>query len=493
MAGNSHRLRRPLRQSVVKSVEISLVNTNMSSIPTTPHSVESISARLDRLPTTKTIWKLAILLSLGYFFEFYDLLLTAYVAPGIVKEGILTTTTASFFGLTGIASFISALFAGLFIGTLTCGFLADKFGRKAIFTYSLIWYALANGIMAFQDTAMGLNFWRFVTGMGIGVEMVTIATYLSEIIPKNVRGRAFALCKGIGFISAPIVAYLAYLLVPIKPFGLEGWRWVVLIGCHGAIFIWWIRRQLPESPRWLAMKGRLAEANLIVSDLETKVHADYGKPLPEPEIIALVATEGSWRDMWLPTHRNSTIMMVIFNLFQTIGYYGFANWIPTLLIKQGITVTNSLMYSTIIAIATPIGPILGLFFADKFERKNIIIISIGVGIISGLLFSQLSHFATLITAGIILTLANNTMSYAYHAYQAELFPTHIRARAVGFVYSWSRFSAIFTSFIIAEILGGFGVPGVFIFISLAMSICMLVIGLMGPKTNNIALEMIADK
>ncbi len=104
----------------------------------------SISARLDRLPATRSIWKLVVLLSLGFFFELYDLLYSGYVAPGLVKSGLLTATTHGLFGSTGVASFIAALFSGLFIGTIACGFLADRFGRRAVFTYSLLWYSAAN-------------------------------------------------------------------------------------------------------------------------------------------------------------------------------------------------------------------------------------------------------------------------------------------------------------------------------------------------------------
>ncbi len=184
-----------------------------------------ISARLDRLPQTFTVWKLVILLSLGFFFELYDLLYTGSIAPGLVKGGILTATTPGLFGSAGVAAFVAALFAGLFVGTLACGFLADKYGRRPIFTYSLLWYTAANVIMVFQSTAFGLNFWRFMSG--IGVELIVIGAYLSELVPKHIRGRAFACCQAIGFLAVPIVAFLSYFLVPQAPFGVDGWRWVV--------------------------------------------------------------------------------------------------------------------------------------------------------------------------------------------------------------------------------------------------------------------------
>src|SRR5262249_19812167 len=151
------------------------------------------------------------------------------------------------------------------------------------------------------------------------------------------------------------------------------------------------------------------------------------------------------------------------------------NWVPTLLIKQGISVTTSLGYTTLIALAAPLGPLIGLLIADRFERKYVIAAMAGLSIIAGLLFSQASSAVAIIACGALLTLANNTISYTYHTYQQELFPTGIRARAVGFVYSWSRFSAIWNAFLIAFMLENFGVTGVFLFIAGAMTIVMLVI------------------
>ena len=451
----------------------------------------TISARLDRLPATRSIWTLVVLLSLGFFFELYDLLYTGYVAPGLVKSGLLTATTHGLFGTSGVASFIAALFAGLFIGTIACGFLADRFGRRAVFTYSLLWYTVANLVMAFQESATGLNLWRFLAGVGIGVELVTIGTYISELVPKEIRGRAFACEQAVGFVSVPVVAFLSYLLVPRTLLGLDGWRWVVLIGAQGALFVWWIRRALPESPRWLAQQGRLAEAERVMSELEARVRREYGRELPPPAAPMPVAPRGSFRDMWVPPYRSRTLMMTIFNVFQTVGFYGFANWVPTLLIRQGITVTTSLMYSSVIALAAPVGPVIGLFIGDRFERKTVIVVMAAANIVCGLWFSQVSQAVLLVSLGVGLTLASNVMSYSFHAYQSELFPTSIRARAVGFVYSWSRFSAIFTAFLIAAVLKEFGTAGVFVFIAGAMLIVMLVIGLMGPRTKGLELEKIS--
>lgn len=451
-----------------------------------------IAARIDRLPMTRTIWVRVFLLSLGGFFEFYDMLFTGYVGPGLVRSGILTATTPGLFGTSGLASFVAATFLGLFLGTLVFGFLADRMGRKIVFTYALVWYSIATIVMAFQNHAFGLNLWRFLAGVGVGVELVTIDAYLSELVPRAHRGRAFAYNQVIQFSSVPTIAFLAWVFVPRSPLGLDGWRWVVLFASVGAIFVWWIRLRVPESPRWLAQHGRIAEAEAIVADLEARVIAESGKPLSDAFDAPRQEPRGRFSEIWSDQYRSRTIMLVIFNIFQTVGYYGFSNWVPTLLIKQGISVTSSLGYTFVIAIAAPFGPLLAAMIADRVERKWQLVLAAGGVAVAGTIFGQTTAAPLLIIFGVILTLSNNAMSYAFHTYQAELYPTRIRALAIGFVYSWSRLSVVFSAFVIAFFLERFGVAGVFALISGSMVIVMLAIGIMGPATKGLALEEISE-
>jgi putative MFS transporter len=196
--------------------------------------------------------------------------------------------------------------------------------------------------------------------------------------------------------------------------------------------------------------------------------------------------------MWQPPYRTRSIMLIVFHLFQTVGFYGFANWVPTLLIQRGIGITSSLRYTFIIAIAAPFGPLLASAGADRLERKWQIVYSALVVAVAGLLFARMNAAVFLILCGVFLTLANNILSFSSHAYQAELYPTRIRARAVGFVYSWSRISVVFSSFVIGLFLNRFGVAGVFSLIAGSMVIVMLAIGLLGPRTNNLPLEAISN-
>src|SRR6202795_3479171 len=239
---------------------------------------DEISRRLESLPASAYVWRLVILLSLGGWFEVYDLFFTGYIAPGLTRSGLLTTTTQAFFGFSGIGAFVAATFAGLFVGTFFLGFLADRFGRRAIFTFALLGYSAASVVMAFQTTSEGLLLWRFIAGIGIGVEIITIDAYITELVPSWMRGRAFAVNQSVMLIAVPIVAFLSWWLGPLAPYGVDGWRWVVLIGAAGSMVIWILRLYVPESPLWLARHGRTEEAIEILRKLEASAGAGAARP-----------------------------------------------------------------------------------------------------------------------------------------------------------------------------------------------------------------------
>ncbi|HMH62828.1 MAG TPA: MFS transporter, partial [Bradyrhizobium sp.] len=365
---------------------------------------DGISRRLESLPASSYLWRLVILLSLGGCFEIYDLFFTGYIAPGLIRSGILTTTTQAFFGFSGIGAFVAATFAGLFVGTFFLGFLADRFGRRSIFTFALLGYTAATVVMACQTTSGGLLLWRFIAGIGIGVEIITIDAYITELVPSRMRGRAFAVNQSVMFIAVPVVAALAWWLVPLSPYGVDGWRWVVLIGAAGSMVIWVLRLLVPESPLWLARHGRMDEAIKILATLEAAAGAANARPERKPELVpARPASKAGFADLFRPPYLSLVVLFMVFNFCQAFGFYGFANWVPTLLVEKGINVTKSLQYSFIIAFAYPIAPLLAASFADKFERKWIICgAAVAIGAF-GMAFSQFTEPALLIACGVLIT------------------------------------------------------------------------------------------
>ena len=478
----------------------------MSAAASAATSSAGIAARLDRLPSSRTVWTIVLLISLGCVFEFYDLFFTAYVAPGMTESGLFTQQSLGIFAslqairVAGFGTFVFSTFAGLWFGVVALGHAADRFGRKTVFTWSLIWYCSCTAIMAFQHSGLWLNIWRLIAGVGFGVQLVTVDTYIAELMPRTLRGRAFAVNQFISFCVVPVVALLAWLIVPLKPWGLDGWRWVVLLGSAGAFAVWGLRAGIPESPRWLAGRNRGEEADAIVSAIEAKVAAEHGGTLPQsrsqPATTAAAAKQSgpvTLADIFSAKYRGRTLMLSIFNAAQVIGFYGFNSWVPTLLIARGIDITHGLEYAFIIAISQPVGPLLGSYFADKIERKYQIIAGLACMGLLMAAFAVATSAVALILLGIAFTLSANVMSFAYHGYQAELFPTRIRSRAVGFGYSWSRIAAAFSGLIVGTLLATGGVPAVAVFIGGAMAVGIGVIGIFGPSTNGLALEMLNDE
>jgi putative MFS transporter len=345
--------------------------------------------------------------------------------------------------------------------------------------------------MACQTSPEGLLFWRFLAGIGIGVEVITIDAYITELVPSRMRGRAFAVNQSIMFVAVPVVAFLAWWLVPLAPYGVEGWRWVVLIGAAASMIIWVLRLFLPESPLWLARHGRNEEALRILTTLEAASGGAGSRPATSPARQAVRSTTNvGFADLFRPPYLSLVVLFMVFNLCQAFGFYGFANWVPTLLVEKGINVTKSLQYSFIVAFAYPIAPLLASSFADKFERRWIIAGACVAIIVFGMAFAQLTEPALLIVCGVLLTACNTTMSYAYHAYQTEVFPTQIRARASGLVYSMSRLSATFSGFIVAYMLKEGGVTGVFGLITAAMLVVVIAMALFGPNVRGKPLDAV---
>lgn len=448
-------------------------------------AVARIAERLERLPEGRGLRRLVLRISAGGWFEFYDLFMSAYIALGLIRHGLFNATGSD---LASIAGFTAAGFAGMFMGTLTFGSLSDRLGRTATFRWSLLFYSLMTAAMASAPSALAIDVFRLLAGIGIGVQIITIDTYITEIAPKGVRGRLIAFSQAITYTAVPAVAVISYLLVPRTLAGLDGWRVVALIGAVGAVLVWPVANRLIESPRWLASKGRVAEAQAALAAIEAVVGAQGGRSVEPLEDAPAPSDTPS---IWSPPYRSRTFMLVAFNIVQTLGYYGFASWIPLLLYQGGVTFVHSLEYTSIIALCTPVGPIFAQRYADRFERKwQIVILALASGL-CGLLLGFATASWAIVVLGALITFSNTWFTCAFHAYQSELYPTRIRAGAVGFVYSWSRLSSIFVGFIYAFILRHAGSAAAFFTIGLAMVTSATIVALAGPLTNRRRVEVLA--
>lgn len=441
------------------------------------------------LPLARGLRGLVARISVGGWFEFYDLFMTAYIALGLSAHGLYATLGTS---LASLAGFAACGFAGMFAGTLAFGWVSDRFGRTTTFVWSLLSYSVLTAAMALAPTALEIDALRLLAGVGIGVQIVTIDAYISEIAPKQARGSLIAFSQAICYTAVPAVAFVAYELVPHTIAGLDGWRWVALIGALGAIVAWPVRAGLPESPRWIESRGRTHEAQLALERIEAMVGVDaHGAPVVSEPRAAAGGGRLGLGTLFTAQYRSRTLMLSCFNIFQTFGFYGFAAWIPVLLNRSGHGVAQSLHYTSLIAIVTPLGPLLAMRLADRLERKAQIVVLALASAAFALALAQARSPWAIVACGALVTLANTWFSCAFHAYQSELYPTAIRAGAVGFVYGWSRISSVFVGYLYAIMLRTYGVTSAFEVMAAAMVISATIVGLFGPLTNRRQLEVLA--
>ena len=453
-----------------------------------------ISARLDRLPPCGPIWRWLIIISFGAFFEIYETALSSLLPPLLRQAGLFHSDGAGLFGLPDLATFAFATFVGLFIGSLLFAAIADRIGRRPIFTYSLLWYASATVVMAFRADAVWICIWRFIAAIGVGAEIVAVDAYVSEMMPKAIRGRGFALCKAMQFLAVPVAGILAALQAHRTGGGIAGWRVMLLVPSVGAVLIWWVRRGLPESPRWLAERGRLREAHEIVTAVEARVERLTNRALDTvqtPSQLSVGFEEG-FSALFRGEMLRRTLLLVVGSCAVTISVYGFGNWLPSLLQDRGVNVTGSLIYTSLIALSYPVSPYLASRFADRFERKWPIVVAACFTAVAGLAFSAQATAPGWIACGVAITIGNALAASAVHTYRSELYPTAVRARGIGLVYSIDRLVAAFNSYLVGFILLHLGASGVLAFIGASMVVAMLTFGVWGPATRELASEAVRN-
>ncbi|MFJ8955706.1 MFS transporter [Streptomyces sp. NPDC102381] len=444
--------------------------------------------RLDRLPVGPWHRRLTAIVGIGAFFDLYEVFLGGVLAAALAESWQLSGTEKSWL--------IASGFLGMFVGANVLSVLADRFGRRKMFLVNLGMYSLFSLACAFAQDATQLSVLRFLAGLGLGAELVLVDTYLAEFLPRKVRGRYIAWAYTLGFVGVPVAALLgARLVAKHELFGIDGWRWLLVAGALGAAFIQLLRTRLPESPRWLASQGRTAEADAVVRDIEERVGVTTEAaapvvPAPRAEAPEPAAAKVPLGQMFKAPYARRTVMWWIFQILQTVGYYGFGSLAPVVLQAKGHTVTESLSYAALSYLGYPVGSALSVPLIDRIERRTLIILS-ALGIAAfGLVFGFAEASWLIVGAGFLLTVSSNVFSNAFHVYQTEIFPTGMRSSAIGIAYSLSRLTSVVLPFIAIDVLEDLGADAVFIGSGVLMLVLCLNVRLLGPRTTGRSLESI---
>lgn len=431
--------------------------------------------RLDRLPICSFHYRVLGLVAAGMFFDAFEIYLGAGVLASFVQSG--------WSNLPQNGWFISATFAGMMIGAWSAGLLGDRYGRRFSYQLNLLIFGLASLAGALSPSMNLLIAARFVMGVGLGAEIVVGYVTLSEFVPPRHRGRWGSGLAAITNSALFSSALAGFLIIPSL-----GWRWMFVISGVGALIVWRLRRELPESPRWLEAKGRVEEAESVLTAIEAI--ALLSGPLPAPASKpAPAGREQSFRTLFARGMLSRTLVGGIVLATLNTAMYGFIAWLPTFMVAQGMTIASSLGFVAAMSLGGPLGALAAMWLGDRSGRKPVLVGCSLAAIALGVIYPYAGTDAMLVIVGFLLmTCIYAMVAIAFALYVPELFPTGIRMRGVGFCNAIGRFMTIVTPLIVPVVFDVAGVLGIIAALSGLLLLQAVAVAFFGIETKRLSLE-----
>lgn len=424
----------------------------------------SAGARLDRLPIGPFHYRIMWLIGVGMFFDGFDI----YVAGAVLAA----TLHSGFSTLGQNALFVSATFVGMMFGSLLTGFLGDRYGRRFTYQANLLVFGLASVAAAFAPNMAVLIVLRLLIGIGLGAENVVGYSTLTEFVPARSRGRWLGLMAVFVVSGLPAASLVGYVLVPAF-----GWRVMFLLGGAGALVVWYMRKGLPESPRWLESVGRMAEADALLMEIE-RVAVRSG-PLPEP-LPTVAADVVSLAMLFRPPYLSRLFVGIICLVTINTLLYGFVTWLPTFLVKQGFDIARSFGFVLLMGFGAPLGAFIGAMTADRWGRKRTIVAASAAALVLGLLYPVITNPVALVAVGFAMTVPIYVLvALLFGIYIPELFPTAVRLRGAGICNTFGRGATIVTPFVVVSLFNGGGVAAVTELMAALLAVQIVVVLLCG--------------
>jgi putative MFS transporter len=452
-------------------------------------SVDDIVARLERLPTSWWQVKARIIVGVATFFDAFDALVIASVLPALVPLWKLAPQQ--------IALMVSSGFAGQLIGALVFGFIAERYGRITAMVWSITLFAVMSLVCALAWDYTSLLVFRVIQGIGLGGEVPVAAVFISELSRAHGRGRFVLLYELVFPIGLTAAALLGMWIVPHF-----GWQWMFAIGALPAVLALALRRLLPESPRWLAVHGRNAEAEAAMTLIEGETQKATGKPLPEPRpVVGTLAKQASWSDLFGPHYLRRTLVVWVIWFAAYFVNYGLLVWLPTIYrtVFQ-LPLDVSLRYGLITQVAGLIGTLVCAFAIDHVGRRPWFALSFTAGalaLLALMLYPSPSAVQTL-TCVTIANLFISTINIGVYLYTPELYPTRVRALGVGTATAWLRLASMIGPPIVGIIIGAQltpaqipDVPRVFLVFGVVAAAAAVVTALFALETKGRVLEEVS--
>lgn len=436
--------------------------------------------RLEALPVGRFHYKLLLVTGLGWLFDSMDTGLIAFILPVLAKEWGLAPGQMGLIGSIGLI--------GMALGAVISGTVADRIGRKKVFTITVLLYSIASAFCALSWNYQSLLVFRFLVGFGLGGELPVAVTLVSEYAPSRVRGRFIVLLEsfwGLGWIAA---ACIAYFFIPVY-----GWRMAFLIGALPALYVCLIRLHMPESVRYLLTRGRVDEARQIVLSLEKQLHVPSPLFTGETETVPVVA-KASFRELWKKPFMSRTIMLWLVWFGINFSYYGIFMWLPSLVFQQGFTVVKTFEYVLIMTLAQLPGYYCAAWLVDKIGRKYTLSAFLLFSGVASYFFGHASTAATLMMWGSVMSFFNLGAWGVLYTYTPEQYPTAIRALGSGWAAGFGRFGGMAAPMMVGALLArSFGFASVFYMFALVFAAVAVIVLSLGVESKQKDLESLSDE
>ncbi len=449
----------------------------------------NIGPRMDRLPVSKWHHQVFWLIGLGLLIDGCDNYLGGVVTAQLVKTGWSTNFLNAAFG--------SATMAGLFIGSLFAGFSGDSMGRKIAYQINLLIFGIASIAAAFATDMITLIVIRGIIGIGLGAEIVVGFATFAEFTPARERGKWSSTLSLVGNCAPPITLGLSYLVISNLPPDL-GWRVMFALVGGAALVLWYMRHGLPESPRWYESIGEIDKADAILTKVEEDIEAELGIKLPPVESVEAFTSQNTEKVPFLALFKGgllrTTILATVVLIGMNTAIYSIMNWIPTIFVNAGISVSKSLGLTTLMMFGAPLGVFLTTRFIDKFPRKWTAVTLLLILSLLGYIYSLQRSEELIVGFGFLMTvILFMWVCFASAVYVPELWPTEIRLRGSGFSNAVGRLVTVFTPYGVAWILTNYGSVAVFVTIGIVLSFVAVIVATIGIETRGKSLEEIGGE
>lgn len=441
--------------------------------PKSDPAAAGIAQRLDSLPVTPLHIAAIALCTLGLFADIAEVALSnalgaVFLAPPHrVPQRELSLLLAS-------------VFAGGAIGAPLLGWFADRYGRRVALQSALVVLFFSSLAAAASPDIYWMTAFRFVSGLAIGAYPPLTAAYLADLLPPVRRGALMMICAALGFLGAPAIIFVIREFAAAPPLGIESWRWALAAGGIVSAIAAALFAFVPESPRWLATKGRQREADAACMRFEASAGVVTAAAAEGPASSQAPAPAGFRALAASPAHRGRAAFLAVLYMMGPWATIGFPLLSAAVLIQKGFQVRESLLFAALTMFGPTVGNLAAASFIDRIERRAMLVLCASIMIVAGLVFAGSTTLLVLIVAGVVFNLVSAVYSAALSVYGAELFPTALRASATAGAWGLSRVVSAFVPVALLPLLTGYGPLAMFSAITAALVSLTVLILTAGP-------------